>query len=345
MISKIFNELKTEIVSKKKLPDCYLVSRGNDNGFENLIKEKIVPKFNKEIRKIIPNHTIKLVPQFGSHFPDLDLYIDNELYGIELKSRKDGSWRTQGGSAFESTSQGTYKEIYLLFASRNKDDTSYRVRWAPYWKATEAIKVTHSPRFSINLDAKSSVFKSNDEYNNFHNLTKEKKNKFIQKKLASTVSKPTWYSNPNEVIDPTSFNKLSKTQKGELITELLVLFPRDLLQQPKANYDPITKYLLSEHYTFSSSTRDIFSAGGKTTIKGTKFPKIIDTYRVNRDSIASVLKNNSSLSNIAYSYWKISKKSTALEDFKSILDKLGNKYFSSSLSNLNLKLSELIFAS
>lgn len=346
VIPVIFDELVREIESCKGLSQQYLVSKGNDNGFENLVRDKIVKQFNLKIKELLLNNDIELIPQFGHHFPDLDLIIDKKKYGIELKSRKDGSWKTQGGSAFESTSESSYKEIYLLFASRDdkKGETSYKVRYAPYWKATEAIKVTHSPRFSINLDAESSVFTSNQDYNEFHKLTKEEKSQYIQKALAKTVTKPTWYSNPNNIITTTFFSELDKEQQDKLRVETLILFPDDLLQQPRADYHRVTKYLLSEYYVANPSTRDMFSAGGKVTIDKISFPKIIHTYRANKDAIVDTLSHNTALDEVAYDYWKWPKnknKTTPLKDFKIILDILGKENYEESLHEK--KLSEIIF--
>ena len=346
VIPDIFKELIEEIESYRELSQKYLVSRGNENGFENLMKDKIVDQFNSQIRDIIPNYKVKLVPQFGHHFPDLDLIVNEETYGIELKSRKDGSWKTQGGSAFESTSSDIYKEIYLLFASRDdkKGEKSYKVRYAPYWQATEAIKVTHSPRFSINLDAKTSIFESNKEYNVFHDLSKEEKSKFIQKALAKTTTKPTWYSNPNDIVTTTFFAELDKDQKDKLRVEALVLFPTDLLKRPKADYHKVTKYLLSEYYVANPSTRDMFTASGKHFIGDKSFPKIIHTYRLNREAIAKTLETNQALNEVVYDYWNwphSSKRSTPLQDFKFLLYNLGEKYYKDYLQGT--RLSEIIF--
>ena len=72
MLQIIFDELVKEVESYKDLDEKYPVSKGNDNGFERLVEEKISPMFNSKIKEILPNHDIKLVPQFGHHFPDMD---------------------------------------------------------------------------------------------------------------------------------------------------------------------------------------------------------------------------------------------------------------------------------
>lgn len=346
MINTILDELTDEIIECKNLDQKYLISKGNANGFEALVQDKILPQFNSKVKDILPHHKIIIKPRFSTHFPDLDLIIDNKLYGIELKSRQDGSWKTPGGSVIESISNESYVEIYILFATRNKKkhETSYHVRYVPYWKVTEAIKVTHSPRFSINLDASSSVFSSNDDYTNYRKLSIEEKNQFIQQAFAKTISKPTWYNNPNNTINATLFKDLDKQQQNQLITEALILFPKDLLKQPRADYTRITKYFLSEHYLINPSTRDKFTGSGQKIINNIKFPKIIDTYHSHRELISENLKNNSALIKVAYKYWHISQtNNNALEDFKNIIDSIGNTQFPSYLQKTNSTLSQIIF--
>lgn len=345
----VLNELAKEIMAKKELPTKYLESHGNANGFERLMKEVIIEEFNQSIQELIPNRKIKLIPRFGHHFPDLDLHIDNEIYGIELKSRNNGSWITLGGSVIESISQDNYEEIYLLFASFNKKkgDTSYKVRYKPYWQAADAIKVTHSPRFDINLDSSQSVLNSNEDYKSLRNMKIEDKLNFIRHTLAQNATTATWYTNPEKTVPPTIFSTLSKSQKDKLKAEILLLYPRDLLRQPRANYDRITNYLLSQYFIVNTSTRDMFTAGGTIDIKGVKFPKIVDRYRKNQKAILQLLETtDESFIDMAYDLWGYTQKqrTTIKSDFFHVIDLCGTKYLSENLRQISVaKLSALLF--
>lgn len=352
IITEILEELKSEIVSRKNLNKDYLASQGNKNGFETLMKDEIISEFNQKAPSLF-NQEVKLIPKFGHHFPDIDLTIGDHLFGIELKSRNNGSWKTLGGSVIESISNDNYEEIYLLFASfdKEKNETSYKVRYMPYWKATESIKVTHSPRFQIDLDSKESVFSSNEEYKEVRQMSDEDTIQFIHSKLNTGSKKLTWYSNLDKSISPTDYCSLSKNKKNEILTEALILFATDLLktdknENAKADYHNLRHYMLTQHYILI--TRDNFSAGGQFEYKGIKFPKIIEKYQEYKNSILDLLNTkDTDFIEIAYQKWNWPKdktKTTLEEDFKIILDDCGKNYLSNRLLKLPTnKLSDLIF--
>lgn len=345
----ILDELSKEITSKKHLEPKYLESRGNANGFEELMKEVIIGEFNNAIKHVIPDKRIKLIPRFGHHFPDLDLIINDKTYGIELKSRNNGSWATLGGSVIESISKDNYEEIYLLFASFNKKkgETSYKVRYKPYWEAADAIKVTHSPRFDLNLNSSKSVFSSNDEYRALRNMPNENKLNFIRRTLADNATSATWYTNPDKTVPPTIFSTLTKAQKNKLKAEVMLLYPEDLLHQPRAKYDRITNYLLSQYFIVNTATRDMFTAGGSIKIKGIAFPKIVGRYRENKEAILNLLntKDNDFI-DMAYDLWGYdqSNRTTIKADFFHVIDSCGNRFLSDNLNRISVtNLSHLLF--
>lgn len=352
LIDSILEELKREITARKHLASKYLESKGNSNGFEKLMQEEIIDEFNSKAPDMF-HENVELVPQFKHHFPDIDLKVGNELYGVELKSRNNGSWSTIGGSVIESISDDNYKEIYLLFATFNKKkgETKYRVRYMPYWQAADAIKVTHSPRFEINLDADNHVFNSNEDYKKLRQMNEKDTIKFIQEALKNSTKKLTWYASLDNDVPPTRFVSLDKDTRNRIHAESLILFPMDLLRtcsngKSRANYSNLQDYLMAQHYV--STTRDDFSAGGQVTINNIEFPKVVGKYREYKDIILRLLHTNDlDFSKIAYETWKWpdSVAKTNLEqDFKKILDKCGNKYLAQRLSQASVqKLSDLIF--
>lgn len=351
LIEKILEDLTNRIVTQKNLEEQYLESKGNSNGFEKLMKDKIMPEFNRDSPQKF-SEKVKLSGRFGHHFPDIDIHTEEGIYGLELKSRNNGSWQTLGGSVFDKNSEDfeDYKEIYLLFASRNKNETSYKVRCMPYWKASSAIKVTHKPRFEINLDSDINVFKSKTEYTKFRNSSDDQINEFVQDYLLKHTNSSTWYINSQEEIAPTRYSDLDSENKEDIYTELLILFPNDLLQvlpngKARANYDNLQSYLITQHYILIS--RDQFSAGGKELIRGVEFPRIVNNYIKYKDSILSMLRSdNPDFAEIAYEKWNQPDfpKTTLEKDFKEFLDRCGKKYLSELLAQINInKLSELIF--
>lgn len=339
-------------MTRKHLASKYLESKGNSNGFEKLMQEEIIGEFNSKAPSLF-HEKVELIPRFKHHFPDIDLKINDELYGIELKSRNNGSWTTLGGSVIESISDDDYKEIYLLFATFNKKkgETAYRVRYMPYWQAADAIKVTHSPRFEIDLDTDNHVFSSNEDYRNLRQMNEKDTIRFIQEALKKSTKKLTWYASLNEEVPPTRYSTLDKATKDSIKAESLVLFPNDLLHalpngMARANYSNLQEYLMTQHYV--STTRDIFSAGGKVSIHNVNFPKIVDKYREYKDNILSLLNTDDpEFAQLAYEKWQWPAsvaKTNLKHDFKMVLDKCGDKYLSQLLSQASVKkLSDLIF--
>lgn len=361
MITELLDELVKEINNQAPLDPKYLKSNGNANGFEDLFKDKIITEFNAKMKSDYPKEIIELKGNFGHQFPDLDLKINDKLYGIELKSKKDGTWQTQGGSVFETTSKISYEEIYVLFATFNasKHENKYKLRYAPYWEVADAIKVTHSPRVHLNLDTSESVFKSNQEYKSFRNLKKSDQNKKVQDILKETTSRSVWYIIEDNTIEPTAYSDLDASQRNKVYVESLLLFPWDLFKQPKGNYENVTKYFLSQYFIISSSMRDKYTAGGRISLKvanGTNspdkkvsFPQIFKRYIEHREELIELLNSmNDELLAEAYKFWKLpksNKERKPFDDFKTVLDNVGKKYYSEELSKIPYtSLSEFIFS-
>lgn len=344
-INDLLNELKQKI-EQKTVCENHLKSTSNFNGFEKLVSEVLTESFQH----------VEYHENYGHHFPDIDVIVDGIKYGIELKSRTDGSWTNNGGSVFESVSSDDYNEIFVLFGTinRSKQEQHFKVRFAPYWEVAENIKVTHKPRYYLNMNAKNSIFDSSQDYMSVRNMTEDEKNSYVQDKLRKSANKPQWYIAEIEKINPTLIKNLDLETKNRIISEIMVLFPQDLLktitnEKGKSDYTRATEYLISTYYYYSPATRDLFTAGGQFNYHGVKFPKIIEIFRNNIEIIIGILENQSDdFFNVAYKSWnelniKFSR-TDVISDYKIVLDTLGEMYFSCSLQKLNVsKLSHIIF--
>lgn len=115
---------KSKIESQNPIEKIYLESKGNQNGFE-----KLVPEIAEEIKKEINNEKIfDYIVHLGHHFPDLDLLINEQRFGLELKSRNNGTWDTLGNSIFESITSTNY----LLFGSKEPEADHILVKYEEY---------------------------------------------------------------------------------------------------------------------------------------------------------------------------------------------------------------------
>lgn len=347
-INKFLLRLKEKIENTEITKDKYLKSTSSYNGFEKLVSDLIK---NLDIKDVV------IKEHYGHHFPDMDVTIDNIKYGIELKSRNNGSWTNNGGSVFESVTSQDYEEIYLFFGTidiKNQEKT-YKVEFAPYWSVTESIKVTHKPRYFINMNTQKSIFNNKKDYEKIRTMSETEKNNYVQKILKENTEKPQWYITESEEVVPTLINSLEKNRKNELIAEMLVLFPNDLLktigkdEKGKSDYTRITKYLISNYFFYSPSTRDLFSAGGKYTYNNVDFPKIVDRFKIRSSDILKILKNSSlDFKEQAYSNWSEENikfnQTNIIDDYKKLINHLGKKYLYQTLEKANeTNLTNIIF--
>src|SRR5689334_17863290 len=124
LILKLLEVLKQNIEAVIPVKADYLKSSSSYNGFENLVSDLLDNFWIEEMAE----YKVEFVLNFSHYFPDIDVLIDDVRYGIELKSRTDGSWKINGGSVFESISSDNYEEIFVLFGTinRKKDEKSYK---------------------------------------------------------------------------------------------------------------------------------------------------------------------------------------------------------------------------
>lgn len=334
-IEKVLDYIK-DYIESQTWEEHYFKSKGNDNGFENLI-ESIIPEIEKQFKNV----EIKLIS--GHHFPDMDIFIDDTKYGVELKSSQKGVWTIPGNSIFESISEDDYSEIFVMFGSRKKDPSTkqfvfqYKIKYKKYWKVTSSIAVTHSPRFIINMDSERGVFASLSEYDEFRKMSDDEKATFAQKILREKADGVKWYVAPDaESVQVTNFSELTQKRKDELLTELLVLFPTDVLRK-RNDYTRCINYLIDKYYVYSKSLRDVFSAGGRIDKNGVLIPQTLQTFLRYQEAIEFVLKTaNDDFKQVAYSCWGILPKQDFVSDYHLVVDNWVNKEFQEELSKLKI---------
>lgn len=261
-INTILNELSSKIQNHSYTwleDNKFLVSNGNDNGFENLVDSELSKMcINKDPMEFV------YTGHFGHHFPDLDIEVNGKKYGVELKSKQDGTFNTIGNSIFESITSSDYKEILIFFGSRNKTKkTKYVCKFDKYRCSLSGVHVTHSPRFQISLNNNTSLFKTDQDYYNFRNDDEVYKSKWVRKILSKTANKNKWYV--SEELRPEEWTNLDKDTKMNIVADMIINFPLDLFSK-KATYSRSAKFLSDIYFVSSSNLRDVFSAGGKVKI-------------------------------------------------------------------------------
>ncbi|MCY8268728.1 hypothetical protein MOC48_20570, partial [Bacillus haynesii] len=230
--------------------------------------EKHVFAEMKKFSVITNEFNVSKVEHNGSHsFPDLKVtFSNNTIYGVEIKFSASGNWKSKGNSVFESLSNKelddrAYKDIYVFFGRKPKareDIQNLEVRFAPYGSSIDKIEVTHSPRFSINMNQKESnlmnLFGLDNTYADFRIKKNEEKNKLLRTYFQQVTKKSSfdkWYmpdsTGEEPTVEPLLFSSLKEAQRQQIIAESFILFPFDLIRK-KAYYMNVVPYMISKHF-------------------------------------------------------------------------------------------------
>ncbi|MGU8041036.1 hypothetical protein ACS60D_08255 [Streptococcus suis] len=286
-ITDILDEIKAYI-ERQEFDKKYFKSNGNSNGFEKLFDEDVI----RHLKSKYQNENIKFNLITGQHFPDMDIVIDGNKYGVELKSSQKGEWSIPGNSTLESQTDDDYIMIYLIFGSRTSNEYKYEILYDEYWKVASQIKVTHSPRFIIDMKGQQTVFKNNNEYENFRRQDKSNKSRFLSDYLKDNTSHSTWYA-PSKDTFVYEFKSLDEKNKDELRIFAYLLFPFDVLNNSKKNhrnnYSNYANFLINNYSVYSTNLRDVFTAAGKGKINGIEVSKSLYNFYLLRNEIDLVL--------------------------------------------------------
>lgn len=276
--------------------------------------EKHVYKEMKNFATSANDLNVTSVEHNGSHaFPDLKVTFSNDIiYGVEIKFSASGNWNSKGNSVFESLSNkesddNAYRDIFVLFGRKPKikeEIPHLEIRFAPYGLSVDRIEVTHSPRFSINMNKQeynlTELFGKDNTYADFRIKTNEEKNELLRAYFQQSTKKDApdkWYMpklsyEDLESVEPILFSSLNIIQKQQIIAESFILFPFDLFKK-KANYVNVASNMISRHFVYSTALRDSFSSSGKTVIleKDIYYPRILMTFHIHAGKIKEILRN------------------------------------------------------
>lgn len=197
----------------------------------------------------------------SSAFPD----ITYRKFGIEVKTTQKDAWSTLGGSIMEGTKVEGLEKIFIIFL---KKGGFAEVRIGLYENCLSDIKVTHSPRYEINLDVKEddTIFhKLGTTYNDFSNSTNKITllRKYYKEKSSNSV--PWWIDPAMEASSMTisNFSSLPKSEQTKTEIELIATHPECL----GSEYMRASAYLVTKYNLIDKNLRDRFTAGGTITLQ------------------------------------------------------------------------------
>lgn len=227
-------------------------SKMSGTDFEQIVYDSLIEAGFKE----------NTITHSSQKFPDFVL-LDKESgdkIGVEVKKTDSTKWEVIGGSIYESL-KNDIDDTYVLMAKMGGEKPEVRLR--KYEECIADLKVTHSPRFYLNLDLEvGEDYLTKNDAKDLLELTGDELNKKIRKLLRT--QKSTWWSEGETV----SFADLSKEEKGLYLNEGIALFPEVF----KGDYHNFTPWLVYSCFVWCGNVRDIFSAGGN------KYVDEIDIY-------------------------------------------------------------------
>ena len=231
----------------------------------------------------------------GQRFPDI---IAAKYYGVEVKSSKDEKWTSLGGSVNESTRVEGVERIFLTFG---KLTSPIEFRSRPYEDCLSEVVVTHYPRYKIdmNLSQGETIFdKMNTTYDDLRQSQDSVSTIVDYYKSQLADGESLWWTGratqKEEEVHAVPMKirlmrTLTPSEKKEILALALAYFP-EILGSANNKYERYALWLAASHGVISTSTRDLFSAGGQGIIeKIDKVPRKIINIFENHLSIFEVL--------------------------------------------------------
>jgi hypothetical protein len=225
--------------------------------------------FEKRVHEVLSEvaagHGIKIAPSFHPHaFPD----ITANGFGVEVKSTTKESWLSVGNSVFEGMRDPTARKLYVVFG---KFGGMPAVKWGKYEDRITHVRISHAPRFVLEMDRDSRLFDHMDvDYDAFSQLSPLEKMRHIRKYSRGRLKpgETLWWleDEPGEEktlpLEVRVYMRLSAQEKKKLRAEAALLCPEVVKPSRTRNkYDRAALYILTVHGVFCPQTRDLFTAG------------------------------------------------------------------------------------
>lgn len=215
------------------------------------------------LTEVAEGRAIKIAPSFHPHaFPD----ITANGFGVEVKSTTKDSWLSVGNSVFEGMRDPSVKTIYVVFG---KLGGAPAVRWGKYEDRITHVRISHAPRFVIEMTSEGSLFEKMDiTYDDFAQLPSDEKMRYVRRYSRSRLRSGEhlwWLEDEPEgqglPLAPRLYMNLSNEEKVKLRAETALLCPEVVKpSHARGKYINAAQYLLT-HGIFTPQTRDLFSAG------------------------------------------------------------------------------------
>ena len=263
--------------------------------------EEVTRDLLKDVAPRTPFRPEDITLVSGYTFPDI---MATDYCGVEVKSTKDDKWTSLGSSIVESTRNTTVGNIYMLFGKLGGNPPEFRLR--PYQECLSEIKVTHSPRYLIDMELseKDNIFvKMRKPYESFRLLEEKEKisevrKYYLQKAKDEGKNEMPWWLEETSDINLGFYNDLSPADKNEMMTRCYIIFYSMYDSDPQGRYKRIALWLCNHYSLLCPNMRDFFTAGGVCSLfykgKTRQYPHIVGEV-IEKVPIIKKLLNNPDL--------------------------------------------------
>ena len=212
---------------------------------------------------------LQVGPSFHPHaFPD----IAANGFGVEVKYTSQDTWLAVGNSIFEGMRDPTVEVIYIVYG---KTGGTPEARWARYEDCISHVRVSHSPRFVVDLSEDASRLFDNLSvpYGDFARLSDEDKMRHIRDYSRGRLGEGErlwWLEVAHTLpVGVRFYTHLNQEEKHAYRAEAAILFPRVCASQyTRGKYDDASLYLLMHHGVFCPQARDLWTAGSVAGSRG-----------------------------------------------------------------------------
>ncbi|KGN68405.1 hypothetical protein [Porphyromonas sp. COT-239 OH1446] len=294
LLERMVLELKTQAVGDYETIKSLHGSKLERYAYEILLEQSRSTNFEGSIELVS-----------GQFFPDI---IAKRFYGVEVKTSKSGTWRTIGSSVAEGTRIKDIERIYLLFGKLTSP-IDFRCRL--YQECLSNVAVTHSPRYTIDMDLPmgETFF---DKLNIPYDVLRKQ-----ESPLDTVISyfrnnlKPgetTWWLSSNSSKATNAivrlWSSLDRKEAENLKIKGFCLFP-ELLGRSQHKFHRMLLWLSTEEGVVVGNLRDQFTAGGKELFEYKsqeyKIPQILYRLILHLEAISKSL--NSMDITLLEEYW------------------------------------------
>lgn len=196
-----------------------------------------------------------------SAFPDILV----NGFGVEVKYTQRKTWHGTGNSIFEGMRDENTKQFFLVFCRADLPE----IRWRKYEDSIKGIRISHSPRYMIDMDIDQSFFDDLDiPYTEFISYSIRDKMVHVRKHVKARISehqKLWWIDEEGDHTLPLEvrlYRLLPREVKRTLRAEAALMCPQIFKgSRQKGKYDPAAIYLLTQHGVYAPQIRDLFTAG------------------------------------------------------------------------------------